>query len=188
MTKFLIAGLGNIGAEYANTRHNIGFSILDAVAAEEKLSFELARYAHVARFKSRGKQFVLIKPTTYMNLSGKAVAYWLQAENISLENLLVVVDDVALELGAIRIRPKGGDGGHNGLIHIIETLKSENFVRLRFGIGNNYPKGFQVDYVLGAWSDDELKILEPRIKLAASAVKHFGYHGLESTMTTFSKK
>lgn len=188
MSKFLIAGLGNIGAEYTNTRHNIGFRVLDTLAAEEKLTFESARYAHVARLKLRGKQFILIKPTTFMNLSGKAVAYWLQTENIAPENLLVVVDDVALEPGAIRIRPKGGDGGHNGLIHIIETLKSENFVRLRFGIGNNYPRGFQVDYVLGKWTDDELKILEPRIKLAADAVKHFGLHGLENTMSAFSKK
>lgn len=186
--KYLIIGLGNIGAEYASTRHNIGFMILDKLAQEETISFGSERYADVARLRKRGKQFILVKPTTYMNLSGKAVAYWMQKENIPIEHLLVVVDDVALPLGAIRIRPKGGDGGHNGLISIIDTINSDNFTRLRFGIGSNFPKGFQVEYVLGKWTEDELKILEPRIKIASEAILHFGIHGLENTMTAYSKK
>lgn len=186
--KYLIVGLGNIGNEYANTRHNIGFIVLDALAQEEKITFSSDRYADVARFKARGKQFILVKPSTYMNLSGKAVAYWMIKENIPIENLLVIADDLAIELGAIRIRPKGGDGGHNGLIDIITFLKTQDFARLRFGIGNNYAKGFQVDYVLGKWSAEEEKNLIPRIKLAADAAKHFGLHGLENTMTAFNKK
>lgn len=186
--KYLIAGLGNIGREYAGTRHNIGFDVLDVLALDAKCTFESGRYADVARFRFRGKQFILIKPTTYMNLSGKAIDYWMKTENIAVENLLVLVDDVALDLGAIRIRPKGGDGGHNGLIHIIETLKTDNFTRLRFGIGHDFARGFQIEYVLGRWSSDEIKILEPRLKVAADAVKHFGVHGLENTMTAFSKK
>ncbi len=186
--KYLITGLGNIGKEYSQTRHNIGFMILDALAQEEGIGFVTERYADVARLRKRGQQFILIKPSTYMNLSGKAVTYWLQKENIPLENLLVVVDDVALDLGALRIRPKGGDGGHNGLINIISSLSSDNFTRLRFGIGNNFPKGFQVDYVLGKWTEEEIKLLEPRIKIASEAILHFGIHGLENTMTAFSKK
>ena len=186
--KYLIVGLGNIGAEYANTRHNIGFIILDALAQEEKITFSTERYADVARFKARGKQFILVKPSTYMNLSGKAVAYWMIKENIPIENLLVIADDLAIELGAIRIRPKGGDGGHNGLIDIITFLKTQEFARLRFGIGNNFAKGFQIDYVLGKWSAEETTTLLPRIKIAAEAVKHFGLHGLENMMTGFNKK
>ena len=186
--KYLIVGLGNIGAEYANTRHNIGFIILDALAQEEKVMFTTERYADVARFKARGKQFILVKPSTYMNLSGKAVAYWMQKENIPLENLLIVVDDMALELGTIRIRPKGSDGGHNGLIDIIASLKTNNFTRLRFGIGNNFAKGFQVEFVLGKWTADEEKVILPRVKIASDAIKHFGLHGLENMMTAFNKK
>lgn len=186
--KYLIAGLGNIGKEYANTRHNIGFIILDALAEEEKIPFSSDRYADVARFKTRGKQFILIKPTTYMNLSGKAVSYWMQKENIPLENLLVVVDDLALDLGTIRIRPKGGDGGHNGLIDIISSLNTVDFTRLRFGIGSNFPKGFQVDYVLGKWTADEEKALQPKMKCAVDIIKSFGIHGLQNTMNLYNKK
>jgi len=186
--KYLIVGLGNIGREYANTRHNIGFIILDALAQEEKIEFSSGRYADVATFKARGKQFILIKPSTFMNLSGKAVDYWMKKENIALENVLVVVDDVAIDLGSIRIRPKGGDGGHNGLSNIIFYLNSDNFTRLRFGIGNNFAKGFQVDYVLGNWTEDEVKVIMPRIKIAGEAIKHFGCHGLQNTMNFYNKK
>jgi len=186
--KFLIVGLGNIGNEYVNTRHNIGFDVLDVLAEKEKISFTTERYADVAHFKTRGKQIFLIKPSTYMNLSGKAVNYWLQKENISIENLLIVVDDVALDLGAIRIKPKGGDGGHNGLTDIILTLNNDNFTRLRFGIGHDFPKGYQVNYVLGKWSNDEVSILKPRIDIATQAIKHFAMHGLQNTMNLFNKK
>jgi len=186
--KYLIAGLGNIGDKYINTRHNVGFVILNALAQQESVTFSSDRYADVARFKHRGKQIILIKPSTYMNLSGKAVKYWMQHEKIDIENILVVVDDVALDLGTIRFKPKGGDGGHNGLTDIIVSLTSTDFARLRFGIGSGFAKGYQVDYVLGSWSGEEEKILVPRIKTAAEAIKHFAAHGLQNTMNTYNTK
>jgi len=185
--KYLIAGLGNVGEKYERTRHNIGFAVLDVIAAQEKLIFESARYADKAMFKLRGKQVFLIKPTTYMNLCGKAVKYYMDTENIPAENLLVIVDDIALDLGAIRIKPKGGDGGHNGLLDIILSLNSSQFTRLRFGIGNDFAKGFQADYVLSRWTKAEEELISPKIQLATDAVRHFVVHGLQNTMNAFNK-
>ncbi len=188
MSKFLIIGLGNIGDEYANTRHNIGFEILDFIAAEHDLKFKPDRLADVAELKYKGKQLVLIKPTTYMNLSGKAMNYWMQAEKIPLENCLVLVDELALPFGKIRLGPKGSDGGHNGLKNIQETLNTTNYARLRFGISNEFGKGNQVNYVLGEWNDDEKKTLNDRIKIAADAVKAFTFIGLARCMNEFNTK
>ena len=201
MNKVLIVGLGNPGAEYDNTRHNIGFKILDAFADSLKgnspLSqgrgaggegFESSRLAFTAEGKIKNKNFILIKPTTFMNLSGKAVNYYLQQEKIPLSNLLVVTDDIALPLGQIRLRPKGSDGGHNGLTSINEVLETNNYSRLRFGIGNEYPKGGQVNFVLGKWSSDEEKLIQPRIQLAVDAIKDFGLMGIEKTMNAYNSK
>jgi PTH1 family peptidyl-tRNA hydrolase len=188
MSKFLIVGLGNIGSEYKNTRHNIGFDVLDFLAKEDGVSFSEGRLADVAQLKIKGKPIVLIKPTTYMNLSGKAVNYWLQQEKINLENLLVIVDELALPLGKLRINPKGSDGGHNGLRNIQETLNTTNYNRLRFGIGNQFSKGKQVDFVLGKWTDEEQKQLQERIKIASDAIKSFAFIGIERTMNSFNTK
>lgn len=188
MSKFLIAGLGNIGDEYAGTRHNIGFDVLDHMAKEAGVKFTSGRLADVAEMKYKGKTLILVKPTTYMNLSGKAINYWLQAEKVAVDNLMVVVDELALPLGKVRIGPKGSDGGHNGLKNIQETLNTTNYPRLRFGIGNEFGKGYQVDYVLGKWSDEEQKILSDRIKLAADAVKAFAFAGLQNCMNTYNPK
>ena len=186
--KFLIAGLGNIGGEYENTRHNVGFKIVEAIAAEREVSFKNDRYAHVAECKWKGKTMILIKPTTYMNLSGNAVRYWLQQEKIPLENLLVVVDELALPFGTIRIKGSGSDGGHNGLKNINEILGTQNYARLRFGIGNEFLKGKQVDYVLGEWGDEEKKTLQERINVSADAVRSFCAAGLANTMNTYNRK
>jgi PTH1 family peptidyl-tRNA hydrolase len=171
--KYLIAGLGNIGDEYANTRHNIGFIVLDAFTRLSGVSFQSGRYADIARLRVKNKTLVLIKPTTYMNLSGKAIRYWLDAEKIPLENLLVVLDDIALPPGQLRLRMKGGPGGHNGLISIIETLETEEFARLRFGIGNDFAKGFQTEYVLGKWTKAEEEQLVPKVEEAVDLIKSF---------------
>ena len=171
--KYLIAGLGNIGDEYANTRHNIGFSVVDALARLSGVSFQTGRYADVARLKIKNKTLVLIKPSTYMNLSGKAVRYWLETEKIPQENLLVVVDDIALPPGQLRLRMKGGAGGHNGLISLIETLETEAFARLRVGIGNDFAKGYQTEYVLGKWTKAEEEILIPKLSEAVEMIKTF---------------
>ena len=186
--KYLIVGLGNIGAEYAGTRHNIGFKVLDALAEASNAVFTTARYGDVAELKHKGRTLILLKPSTYMNLSGKAVRYWMEAEKIAPENLLVVSDDIALPFGAIRIRAKGSDGGHNGLKSIAELLGNSDYARLRFGIGGDFPKGFQVDYVLGEWTPDERAALPGRIGTAAEAVLSFGTAGLERTMNGFNRK
>jgi PTH1 family peptidyl-tRNA hydrolase len=175
MSKFLIIGLGNIGDEYAHTRHNIGFDILDYLAKENDLKFKTDRLADVTEFKYKGKQLVLIKPSTYMNLSGKAMNYWMQTEKIPVENCLVIVDELALPFGKIRIGPKGSDGGHNGLKNIQETLQTTNYARMRFGISNEFGKGNQVNYVLGKWSDEEKKALNDRLKVASDAIKAFAF-------------
>lgn len=188
MSKFLIVGLGNIGEEYAHTRHNIGFDVLDYLAKEHDLKFKPDRLADVAELKYKGKQLVLIKPTTYMNLSGKAVNYWLQAEKIALDNCLVIVDELALPFGKIRLGPKGSDGGHNGLKNIQETLNTTSYPRLRFGISNEFGKGQQINYVLGKWGDEEKKTLNDRIKIAADAVKAFAFIGLARCMNEFNNK
>ncbi|GAB4130772.1 MAG: aminoacyl-tRNA hydrolase [Bacteroidia bacterium] len=186
--KYLIAGLGNIGDEYTGTRHNIGFDVLDALARASSLVFRHDRHAFVTELKFKGRTLVLIKPTTYMNLSGKAVQYWLQAEKIPVENLLVITDDIALPFGTIRIKGKGSDGGHNGLKNIQEILKTTEYSRLRFGVGNDFPKGRQVEYVLGKWSDEQKSALPERLEKCGEAVKAFTTIGLSLTMTQFNGK
>lgn len=186
--KFLIACLGNIGIEYENTRHNIGFKIADKLAADAGASFNDKRYGFVTEVKYKGRTLVTLKPSTYMNLSGRAVNYWLQKEKISEENLLVVADDINLPFGTIRIKGKGSDGGHNGLKDIIQMFGHQNYARLRFGVGNEFNKGAQVDYVLGEWSDDEKKLLPERIEIATEAIKSFTTIGLERTMNFFNTK
>lgn len=171
--KYLIAGLGNIGDEYADTRHNIGFSVVEVLARLSGVPFESGRYADIARLRIKNKSLILIKPTTYMNLSGKALRYWLNAEKVPLENLLVVVDDIALPTGTLRLRMKGGPGGHNGLIDIIDTLGTEEFARLRIGIGNDFAKGYQTEYVLGKWTKAEEEILIPKLSEAVEMIKSF---------------
>jgi PTH1 family peptidyl-tRNA hydrolase len=188
MSKFLIAGLGNIGDEYEHTRHNIGFSVVDAFAKASSGSFTMDRLAAVAEVKFKGKIFVLIKPSTFMNLSGKAVNYWMQQEKIAAENLLVVTDDIAIPFGALRMKGKGSDGGHNGLTSIIETLNSTEFARLRFGVGNNFSKGKQADYVLSRWNKEEEAALPARIDVAVEMIKSFGTIGIQRTMTFFNNK
>jgi len=187
--KYLIVGLGNIGDEYATTRHNVGFQILDALAGASNLVFDVnRRYGAIAEYKLKGRIFVLLKPSTYMNLSGNAVRYWMQKENIPLENVLVIVDDLALPFGTIRMRGKGGDAGHNGLKHIAEIIGTNEYARVRFGIGDQFNKGQQIDYVLGTWNDEELKLLPERIDKVVQIIKSFGTVGLERTMTQFNNK
>lgn len=188
MNIFLIVGLGNVGDEYANTRHNIGFRIVDAFAKTGNASFCVDRLASAAEMKVKGKTFVLIKPSTFMNLSGKAVNYWMQTEKCKIENILVVTDDIALPLGTLRMRSKGSDGGHNGLKNINEVLQSKNYARLRFGVGNEFSRGRQVDYVLGEWTKEEEQILSERIELACEMIKNFGMLGAEKTMSLFNGK
>jgi len=186
--KYLITGLGNIGAEYAHTRHNIGFDIIDAMAEEKDLTFEDKRYGAVTTYKFKGRQFILLKPNTYVNLSGKAVNYWLQKEKIPLSNLLIVVDDLALPFGTLRLKPKGGDAGHNGLKSIQSILGTTNYARLRFGIGNNFNRGQQVDYVLGTWGREEKAVLPEKIDSAIQMIKSFGTIGTAQTMNRFNNK
>ncbi|RXP64665.1 aminoacyl-tRNA hydrolase [Lutibacter sp. HS1-25] len=188
MKKFLIVGLGNIGEKYENTRHNIGFKILDNIAAKEDITFESQKLGSVATFRFKGRTFILLKPSTYMNLSGKAVSYWLQKENIPVENLLVICDDLNLDFGAIRVKAKGSDGGHNGLKDINATLNTQQYARYRFGVGSQFSKGRQVDYVLGEWDTDEEKLLPERLEKGYELVKSFGTAGLNNTMNTFNGK
>ena len=186
--KYLIAGLGNVGDDYQHTRHNIGFDELDAFAKASNICFEDKRYGAVAEAKYKGRVFVLLKPSTFMNLSGKALNYWMQKENIPIENLLVILDDLALPLGTLRLRSKGSDGGHNGLKSINEVLGRNDYARLRFGISNDFPKGYQVDFVLSRWDDDEKKILAERVPVAIEMIKSFGTIGVQLTMTQFNNK
>lgn len=186
--KFLIVGLGNTGSEYKHTRHNIGFDVVDYLAENNSGNFINDRLADVCTIRNKGKQFVLLKPTTYMNLSGKAVNYWMQKEKVDLKNVFIITDDLALPLGKIRIRGKGSDGGHNGLKNIIEILGTQDFIRLRFGVGNDFAKGHQVDFVLGKWADTELDLLKTTIEKSAEAVLSFGHIGLERTMNIFNTK
>lgn len=186
--KYLIVGLGNIGEEYARTRHNIGFMVLDAFAEASNLSFERERYGDICHTRLKNKQVVLLKPSTYMNLSGKAVRYWMEKENIPLENILVIVDDIALGFGAIRLRGSGSDAGHNGLKNIAEMLGTDKYARLRFGIGNDFPRGCQVDYVLGRFSPEEQKELPARIETAVEAMKEFVLAGIQTAMCKFNNK
>ena len=188
MKKFLIIGLGNVGDSYRNTRHNIGFKILDALVSASNISFETNRYADTSKLKIKGRTVILVKPTTFMNLSGKAVNYYIQSEKIEPENLLIITDDLALPFGTLRMRTKGSDGGHNGLKHIILTLNSSTFSRIRFGVGNEFSKGKQVDYVLGQWSNEEESALTERVDTAIEMIKSFVMVGAAQTMTLFNGK
>ena len=188
MKKFLIVGLGNIGAEYVNTRHNIGFKIVDFLARKEGVSFETVKLGALAEYKFKGRTFLLLKPNTYMNLSGKAVQYWMEKEKIALENIFIITDDLNLSFGSIRIRPKGSDGGHNGLKNINLVLNTQNYARFRFGISDEFKKGKQVDYVLGDWDDAEKVAIPERLEMASEIIKSFGTAGLENTMTAFNGK
>lgn len=186
--KFLIVGLGNPGPEYAGTRHNIGFQVLDHLATSAEARFGPERYGDRADLRHKGRSFILIKPSTFMNLSGKTVRYWMDQEDVPAERVLVIADDLAIPFGAIRIRAKGGAGGHNGLTSIIELVGTEEFPRLRFGIGSDFSKGRQSEYVLGSWSAEERKTLNERIELAAKAVLQFGLLGVASAMNNFNKR
>jgi len=186
--KYLVVGLGNMGADYDNTRHNIGFEVVDYLAKEFEVVFKNDQLGDIAEFRHKGRTFVLLKPSTYMNLSGKAVRYWLQKKKIQKENLFIIVDDLNLSFGTQRLRAKGKDGGHNGLKSIDQMLGGNNYARLRIGIGNEYSKGRQVDYVLGEWSDEEKEKLPEIIKFAAEAAKNFATIGIERTMNFFNKK
>jgi PTH1 family peptidyl-tRNA hydrolase len=188
MKKFLIVGLGNIGSEYANTRHNIGFKIVDFIANQEGVSFQTQKLGDVAELKIKGRTLLLLKPNTYMNLSGKAVNYWLEKEKIEKDNLLVITDDLNLAFGTIRIKTKGSDGGHNGLKNIQLLLNSTEYPRFRFGISDAFKKGKQVDYVLGEWDDTEKEQLKERLALSAEIVKSFALAGLNNTMNLYNGK
>lgn len=189
MNSYLITGLGNIGDDYEGTRHNIGFDIMDACAAKWKIQFDNnRRYGAIAQHSLKGRAITLLKPSTYVNLSGKAVRYWLQEENIPIFHLLVVLDDLALPFGTLRMKGMGSDGGHNGLKNIQEIMQSTNYARLRFGIENKFPKGGQVDYVLGKWSAEEQKTLSDHISKAVDAIESFCLIGLERTMNFHNTK
>jgi len=186
MDKYLIVGLGNVGTEYEQTRHNTGFMVLDAFAKASNIVFEDKRYGFLAETSLKGRKVLLLKPSTYMNLSGNAVRYWLTKENIDQQRLLVVSDDVALPLGDFRLKASGSNGGHNGLGHI-QQLIGQQYARLRMGIGNDYPQGGQIDWVLGRYSDEELKLLQPSIDLAVDIVKSFVLAGIDITMNQYNK-
>lgn len=188
MKKFLIVGLGNIGAEYVNTRHNIGFKVVDHVVRKESLDFQTAKLGAMAEYKLKGRTIFLLKPNTYMNLSGKAVKYWMDKENIPVSNVLVITDDLNISFGTIRIKPKGSDGGHNGLKSIQQTLNSSDYPRFRFGISDEFKKGKQVDYVLGEWNDDEKSKLPERLDISAEIIQSFVLSGLDNTMNLFNGK
>jgi len=184
--KYLIAGLGNIGSEYSDTRHNIGFMVLDALAKTSNAVFETNRLCFNVKIKHKGRTIILIKPTTYMNLSGKAIKYWLEKEKISQEKLLVVLDDIALPFGTVRIKPNGSNGGHNGLKSIDEMLGNNNYARMRFGVGNDFSKGRQADYVLSNFTTEEKKQLSTCIEQMKSAILNFGLAGIQDTMSRFN--
>ena len=188
MKKFLIVGLGNIGPDYEDTRHNIGFKILDFLAEQEGFTFESAKLGAVATFKYKGKSVVCLKPSTYMNLSGKAVKYWMDKENINLDNILVVTDDINLPFGSLRLKGKGSDGGHNGLKDIQNVLQTTTYNRFRFGVGSNFSKGKQVDYVLGKWDNEQEKAMPERLKISTDLVRSFIFAGVKNTMNQFNGK
>ena len=187
MDKYLIVGLGNPGDEYAQTRHNTGYMVLDAFAKASNIVFEDKRYGFVAETSLKGRKVVLLKPTTYMNLSGNAVRYWLNKENIDQHRLLVVSDDVALPIGQFRLKANGSNGGHNGLGHI-QQLIGQDYPRLRMGIGNDYPQGGQIDYVLGRFTSEEQDVLQPSIDTAVEIIKSFVLDGIDITMNQFNKR
>ena len=184
MSRFLIVGLGNPGAEYQHTRHNVGFDVVTAFVLKHKGSFSTQRLAETAEVKYKGKNFICIKPSTYMNLSGKAFKYWMDKEKIQLENTLTIVDDVALPIDILRLRPSGSDGGHNGLKDIQQVLNTVNYPKLRFGIGNNYPKGMQAEFVLSKWFPEELALVWKKIEYCSEVIENFAAIGIERTMNT----
>ena len=185
---FLIAGLGNIGDEYAGTRHNIGFRVLDALAKASNLVFEDKRYGFVTTLRVKNQTLILLKPSTYMNLSGNAVRYWMNAKKVPPENLLVVVDDLSLPFGQLRMKPSGSEGGHNGLKHITSVLGTQQYARLRFGIGNDFPRGGQIDYVLGPFPPEQLAQMDERLDMACEMVRSFALSGIQFTMNHYNKK
>lgn len=186
--KYLIVGLGNIGPEYDGTRHNIGFRVLDALAKASNTAFEDRRYGFVGKMRVKNAELILLKPSTYMNLSGNAVRYWMQQEKIALENLLVIVDDLSLPVGAIRIKPSGSAAGHNGLKHIAQMLGTEGYNRLKFGIGNDFPKGAQVDFVLSGFSEEDEKKVNEKALVACEAIKAFALSGIQFAMCNYNNK
>lgn len=186
--KYLIAGLGNIGPEYHETRHNIGFMVVDALAQAAGITFNDGRYGFTATMSVKGRQLILLKPSTFMNLSGNAVRYWMQQEKIPLENVLIVVDDLSLPFGTLRLKGKGSDAGHNGLKHIAATLGTQNYARLRFGIGNDFPKGGQIDFVLGHFDEEAMKLMPERLEVAQEIIKSFCLAGLNNTMNQYNNK
>lgn len=188
MKRYLIVGLGNVGEKYSETRHNIGFKILDELAKLEGIKFETQKLGDLTSFKFKGRTFILLKPSTYMNLSGKAVKYWMQKEKIPMENILVITDDLNIPFGTIRIKAKGSAGGHNGLQNINEILNTQQYSRFRFGISDSFSKGRQVDYVLGNWNEEEQKKLPERLDKAIQVIKSFGTSGLANTMSNFNGK
>ncbi|WP_281987812.1 aminoacyl-tRNA hydrolase [Aquimarina aggregata] len=188
MKKFLVVGLGNIGPKYHNTRHNIGFKVLDALVKAEELTFETQKLGDLTTYKFKGRTIILLKPSTYMNLSGKAVRYWLEKEKIPLENLLVVTDDINLSFGTIRLKGKGSAGGHNGLKDIEAQLNTSKYCRFRFGVGAEFSKGRQVDYVLGEWNNEEESAMPERLDIGIAIIKSFATAGLANTMNTFNGK
>ncbi|MBR9853192.1 MAG: aminoacyl-tRNA hydrolase [Algicola sp.] len=188
MKKFLIVGLGNIGPDYDETRHNIGFKILDFLAEQEDFIFENAKLGAVASFKHKGKSVVCLKPSTYMNLSGKAVKYWMDKESIPLDNVLVITDDLNLPFGSLRLKSKGSDGGHNGLKDIQNVLQTTNYNRFRFGVGADFSKGKQVDYVLGQWNEEQLQTMPERLKKSIDLIRSFVFAGTKNTMNQFNGK
>ena len=188
MMKYLVVGLGNPGIKYEETRHNIGFKVVDAFAKEQEVAFVSDRLADVARVKFKGRIIVLIKPATFMNLSGKAVNYWMQQEKIPLENVMVIADDIALPFGKLRMKGKGSDGGHNGLKDIQAVLGTGNYTRLRFGVSNDFPKGSQAAYVLGEWTNEENDALKERIDTAIQFIKGFATVGVQMTMSNWNGK
>jgi PTH1 family peptidyl-tRNA hydrolase len=186
--KYLVAGLGNIGPDYAETRHNIGFMVADLLAQKHEAVFAPARYGDRAAFRHKGRIFILLKPSSFMNLSGRPVRYWMEKEKVEPDKLLVVADDLALPAGSLRLRAKGGAGGHNGLASIIDALGTSDFARLRFGIGNDYPRGFQSQFVLGKWTGEEWELVRPALERASEIVLSFGLQGVERTMNLYNKR
>ena len=188
MEKFLIVGLGNIGPDYVGTRHNIGFRMVDALAAEKEAVWEDRRYGFITRISIKGRQLILLKPSTFMNLSGNAVRYWMQQEHIELPHLLVCVDDIALPFGQLRMKPSGSDAGHNGLKHIAQTLGTQQYARLRFGVGNDFFPGQQVDYVLGQFPPEQEALIPERTKITSQAIKTFCLAGIQFAMNECNRK
>lgn len=186
--KYLIVGLGNIGAEYDSTRHNTGFRVVDALAQQQNATFQDKRYGFVAKTRVKNAELILLKPSTYMNLSGNAVRYWMQQEKVPLENILIIVDDLSLPVGAIRIKQNGSAAGHNGLKHIAQMLSTENYNRLKFGIGNDFPRGGQIDFVLGKFSPEDDKLMDQKALVACDAIKAFCLSGIQFAMCNYNNK